>query len=334
MENLEGLNWEDFSPTPDDDRELQKIRKSIRKRNWFVILTSILLVAVLAVGVFYVGIPALESQYWDPTVRTYSGTTTDLEYAAVAFAELFCPNQRVASVWTTKTGFASYDLTVQFYAKADEYNSSFQYATLEKGELNFPSGFWSNSDTVFLADVPEPGSRRELMHQLEELPNSYTRIRAAVTFMEDMSGSDFEQWYANLLTSPYFANVRIEWAGIRVEDEDGHLLYPYSGVNDSVMHTDYAINRVYPDFVHRGGELESHYKSLLQYSLDQQKAGTGITSDFVSEDYYEKALAYVAENGVSCYGCYITCKPGELYKLINTGIFSKVIVTNCWMDVG
>lgn len=98
MENKEELNWEDFSPAPDDPGELKKIKKSIRKRHWLTVLTSVVLVAVLIFGAIQYGIPALESRYWNPTESTYLEGIPDIELTMVTYNELFGMGQNILSI--------------------------------------------------------------------------------------------------------------------------------------------------------------------------------------------------------------------------------------------
>ena len=108
MENLDSMNWENLPSPADYQKELKKIRKSLRKRNAFIVLTSLVLAAVLLLGTVQYAIPALERRYWDPRTVSY-GTErgTDLDMVLAAYSDLFCPTTLFQGTQVSHTGFAS-----------------------------------------------------------------------------------------------------------------------------------------------------------------------------------------------------------------------------------
>lgn len=326
-------HWETPAPLPDMEQELKRIRRDLRRRSWKIVLTSIMLVIAILFTAIQYGIPTLEAQYWNPKTCSYSEETTDLEYALHAFSELFCAQQRVANMFTTKTGFATYEITVQLLAEEGERSNTFLTTSLCKGKLDFPLGFWNTSDTL-TALRDSSITKQNLKAQLATLPNNFIRLRAYVSFSEDISMDELLEFKVNTLFSPNMNNVQIEWVGIRTDDEE-NIHHPLSGINlNKVSTADASINQTYPAFIDDRSDYENHYISLLKYSLDQQKAGTGISSVFINDDFYEKALNYVEENGVMSYGCFLTASPGELYHLLDNDLISTATITDSWLDIG
>lgn len=150
MENFESMNWEN-PPTPAEyEKELKKIRRSLRKRNSLIVLTSLVLAAVLLFGTVQYGIPALESRYWDPRTVSYGTEAgTDLDMVLAAYTDLFSPTTYFQGTRVNHTGFASYSVTIKY---RDELTNELyeSYGTIEKGALFIPHGVW---DTVAHTEV-------------------------------------------------------------------------------------------------------------------------------------------------------------------------------------
>jgi len=63
-------NWNETVPLPEDDAELLKIRKELKKRNQKTILTSLLLAAVLLFTSIYGIVPMVRSCIGAPSIAT------------------------------------------------------------------------------------------------------------------------------------------------------------------------------------------------------------------------------------------------------------------------
>ena len=342
MENIENMDWEDFSPSPEDSGELRKIQKIIRKRNWSIVLTSITLVAALIIASLYVGIPTLESHYWDPTVSTYSEHITDLSFAVRAYSELFVPEYTVLSADVTKTGFAAYDLSLL----AVDYRNSNEYAhyngTLIKNELNVPDGLW---DYCIIGAFANDGFSSDTystinstIDLLKQLPD-YVKVRAIVSFPEDINMWGVQELQSLLHATGTPGRDTIEWVAIRHCEEENNE-YPLCGMKPYTTSTVYNmvgnINDSYPYFYinrYTKDTLEQHFTSLLQYSADQLSKGTGIVPEYsdLEDEYYRAVLDYVEENGVYSYGCTITTSANTLLKLREMGTISEIYILDIWI---
>ena len=71
MEKMDDQNWENTPSLAENEKELRKIRRNLRKRNALLVLTSLILAAVLLFAAVRYAVPALESLYWDPRTVSY-----------------------------------------------------------------------------------------------------------------------------------------------------------------------------------------------------------------------------------------------------------------------
>lgn len=334
-------NWENTPPLPDAEAELKKIRKDIRKRNWKIVLTSLVLAAAILIGTVQFAIPAAEKLYWNPETYTYSDNCTDLTAAMAAYAELFCPDQRVINVYSSRNGFASYDLTVAMYDDSNfRGNTNYQAASLERGNLTFPIGFWETTPTDVFAQDVEPffdygdDFNSITLEKLSQLPD-FIQVRAAVIFPEDL---DIAQ-LIDLRSELRGIGGVVDWVGIRISEEEATSsplcgMKPYGGqvISDE-------INEEYPFFRITTGfrypyVIEQHFKSLLQLSIDQINASTGLLPENCDNaSYYSDALAYVEENGVYTYGCYLVGSAQMFLDLIDSGTICRVYLEDAWISL-
>ncbi len=312
--------------TPEFKKELKRIRRRLRRRNFCLVLTSLVLTAALAFGILRFVVPALEKQYWDPSVQNYDQYDSDLTLTMSAYAELFCPDQIICYVNATRTGFAAYTLSVSQWHTKDHGDVSYLNAALDKGELSFSPGFWEYvPGNVFeRACLPEYDMGEEFDQRtrdsLATLPE-YIHVQAAVSFPEDLTMEEIRDLFYRL------EGGMVDWVGIRVCDMDRQV-YPLCGMKPTsggIIRE--QINESYPDFdIKTSNSAEayaSHFKALLQYSLDRVNEGTGISPNSYL-DYYREALDYVNENGVTSYGAYITASPQTLLELQAEGIISQI----------
>lgn len=336
---LQEVDWEPL-PTEesDTDGEMRLMRRKLRRRNALTVLTSLVLVAVIGLGTVYIGIPAAEQLYWDPTQSSY-GTPydTDLELMLAAHAELFCPDVNIASVTAERTGFACYDLSIRYWNGFRGGDLLFADGTVHKGKLTIPDGllqhcsvniFDRGTHPFFPADENRNQSVRQTLSQLPE----YITLVAAVSFPQDKTMQELMAFQDSLL------NGQIRWAAIRngpLEEQllplCGMYLFPFGSVRTQ-------INDRYPCLDSKSLEttpenLETHFKSLLKFSADQAAAGTGIEVNGHGQCYYTQVLSYVKENGVYSYGCYVVGTPETFLRLLDSGAVSQVWIEDAWISI-
>jgi len=364
MDKIENMDWENTPSPAEYEKELKKIRKSLRKRNVLIVLTSLVLAAALLLGTVQYGIPALESRYWDPRTVSY-GTEkgTDLDMVLAAYTDLFSPTTDFQGTRVNHTGFASYSVTIKYRdERTNELHES--YGTIEKGELFIPHGVW---DTVAHTEVGDYWmdaygydpkiieiNRKFTIEKLTPLPE-YIQVAAFITFTEDKSLTElfrFREELANRKMDPY-NDTGYFWTAIRHTNEmDNSVRCGFT----SGSYTDQfpEANEQYPAFSEwkayedrnigyeqlrtKEETYTAHFKSLLKFMDDQLKNGTGIpapasSTGEVDLDYYAKALAYVEENGVNAYGCYIIASPQHLLEIMEREDVLYVQLDGGWLFI-
>ena len=330
--------WETALPAPTaPDGEIGKVRKSLRKRNVLLVLTSLILAAALLLGTIYVVIPALESAYWDPATASY-GTFTDLELMLAAQTELFSPRTRIDGIQSTKTGFAAYNLTIRYWDPYHFTDLFYTSATLAENSLILPQAI-TDANPLNLFDratypfyETDESQKQSTADTLSVLPE-YVTVLAAVSFTEDMSMEEI------LALESTLNDGSLGWIGIRTSPENEQLIplcgmdvHPYgkvrTGANDAYPCLDIKGMEITPEV------LETHFISLLRFSADQVAAGTGIDRRYrIDTLYYDQVLDFVEENGIYSYGCYITGTPETFLALLESGAVSQVIILDAWLDI-
>lgn len=332
--------WDDtptMVSTPTE--EIRQVRKSLRKRNVLIVLTSLVLTAALLLGMVYVGIPAMETFYWDPSTISY-GTpySTDLELMLAVYDELFCPDVNIAGVTETKTGFAAYDILVQYWNAYRGGDSLYAMGKIEKGGLTLPAGFLRQCPINIFdrATYPfyeaSPGSQQKVRDKLFCLP-AYVTVVAAVSFPEDKSMEEVLQFRDTLVDGS------VGWTAIRTSPLDEQML-PLCGMDlyqSGSVRTE--VNEYYPcldtkEMEMSAENLEMHFKSLLQFSADQVKAGTGIAEEhYFNQCYYTQVLEYVEEKGIFSYGCYVSGTPETILALLDSGAVTQVWIEDIFIAI-
>ena len=332
--------WEEEPLVPTaSPEELNQVRISLRKRNTRLVLTSLVLTTALLLGILLVGIPAVEALYWDPTVASYgSNYSTDLEVMLAVYAELICPEVNIIGVGSTKTGFASYDISIQYVDAHKGGDNHFATGSIVRNELTVSPGVLTSCAVNIFDRATYPfyaqndNLKQRTLEQLSALPE-YITVVAAVSFPEDKSIAEVLEFEDGLL------NGNVGWTGIRSGPLDeqvlplcGMNLSPFGAVRDN-MNTAYPCLALFEEEC-TPEDWETHFKSLLRFSADQRAAGTGIQLRYPQASdrcYYTEVLEYVEENGVYSYGCYVSGTPATILALIDSGAVSQVWIQDLWI---
>ena len=343
--------WEEEPLVPAaPPEEMQQVRKSLRRWNTRQVLTSLVLTAALLLGIFFVGIPAAESFFWDPTVASYGEYySTDLEIMLAAYTELVCPSVNILGVNATKTGFASYDISISYM---DAHKGGNYYATgsIVRSELTVAPGVLQTCAANIFDRATYPfysldeESKQNTYERLSALPE-YITVLAAVSFPEDKSMAEVLEFQDSLIDGS------VGWTAIRATCLDTQM-YPLCGMNLSPFGAVRAnANESYPCLDMKAEEStaenwETHFKSLLQFCIDQRDAGTGIDLRYPYRDtnypfdigtqgkencYYTNVLEYVEENGIYSYGCYVVATPETFLELLDSGAVTQVWIQDVWI---
>lgn len=343
MENRDNLDWDEFTPPVDSETEMLQIQKSLRKRNWKIILTSLALGIALLMAFMCVAMPLAERLYWSPMDSTLDQYYTDLNLVLRAYTELFMPGKSVTFL-CTDVGFADYELHMTLYDVVRDEDDYFT-GRLHRGNLGFDIPFFEDLTLGLFRSVqfpevyPEEALERELAEvcaTLEELPE-YVTLEAAVSFPEDLT-------MAQLMEILEFDFLNLEqklnviWAAIRTQGPNPENLHRTIGISFTRSYSNGGINETYPQFelTHyepTGLTLEEHFKSLLKFSSDQMVKGHAVIR-WNNSDFYQDVLAYVEENGVKTYGCIVTGSPKALLSLLDSGTIQNLQLMDAWIDVG
>lgn len=323
-------------PRWEPDGEIRAIQKTIRRRNWKIISTSVVLAAVLlAVSVFGI-IPWAESLYWNPDETTYKDRT-DLEITMNAYTELFTPGYDTSFVTDHRTGFASYELEIRLVSTAQD-EVFIARGSLERNDLHLdylfekPEGKnYVISDWRLPVSAPTPSETEALRERLRTL-SDYIRLEAAVSFTEDLSMEEL----LNFWRDAQELSMDITWVAVRsmeLTDEwtpvcgmnfGGGTYYPLVDLDYRCFNGPAAMN---------AESLEHHFMSLLQYSADQVEKGRGI-APYGEEGLYADILDYVKENGVETYGVVVTASPQVLLELMDHDLVRNIRLIDGWIDIG
>ena len=131
--------------------------------------------------------------------------------------------------------------------------------------------------------------------------------------------------------------MRITWVAIRATEPTSEWttvcgMSPFNGgpVFDG-MYRDYPYFNIAS--VHDSGQVEQHFKSLLQYSSDQVNKGRGIAR-YDDWNIYQNTLDYVEENGIKSYGVVVMGTPEHLLEVMDHELILDVDLTDGWLDIG
>lgn len=333
-EHLDG-EWETAEIIEAPQEDMKKVRKNLRRRSTATVLTCFILAAALILGAL-----GVEKLFWDPEVNTHNiEYTNDLALTLIAYSELFSPSQIVTGFVPERTGFASYTLSVQMWENHNMMDINYRTGSLKFNQLEFPSGFWDYESATVFARSSYPVytmSENQMQHtreNLERLPE-YVLIRGRVSFPEDLTMEQLLEFRDSL------GEGYIGWVGIRNAPEDRQC-YPLCGMKPFMGGIVWdQVNEYYPYFDLKSTEtsaenLETHFKSLLQLSLDQYNSGKGINVGWnMYDNYYEGVLDYVEENGIMTYGCYVVGSPQLFLELLDNCTASQIWIESAWIDVG
>ena len=325
-------NWEDIPSFPDAEAELKQIKKSLNKQKLKTILISLVSAAILVLVGLYGILPAVEKCYPTP----YGDHLREM---LIAYYELTNPGKTV-SISYGKTGFAAYDL---FLTRKDTTSGEkdILHGTLTRGTLELDIPFYDRelAEVYLWSGFDHPDDvwehfREDTVTKLQELPE-YITVEAVVLFPEDLTMSQVME--LDYKYGLHRVNVNLHWLAVRCCDKDAENPLPTFGFSMS-PNGSLDLNERYPDLCSYntkidGSHMAQHFKSLLQFSMDQVEKGLGIISRRGDESLYQTALTYVEENGVNTYGGLATGTPSGLLKLLEDGIIENLILTDAWIDV-
>lgn len=244
----------------EESEETVNIRKLVNQRLAKVVMTSVLIVVLLYVGIFY-GITSLvDSFYYDPTATTsyddQEYPASDFSFDMKAYVSLNLPGYTLSSFTTEEAqGFGVYETS---YLLRNLYSNDLQrhFIDFHRGKRrNFDDGIFSNANRFEIWDgsrrihnpvTGEEGDMTEEHHQSElyrknevtldylENLNPLSYVSMSIVFEDDLNMEEFYE------LSREFQMLDFKWVGVRTiepganwnENQPNHLIGFNPNVND------------------------------------------------------------------------------------------------------
>lgn len=309
--------------------ELKNVKRSLRKRSRNIIAISVAVVFVLALLANFAAVPLLNKLYYNPMTKENDPYSYDIDFSLAAYTELHQAGYSYGSTLVENTGIGKYAMTL-IRNDLSTGNQEYLTAALYKNNLTMPYSFTTGnlSANIFArASYPvynlDPQNKENFIKKLKNLPD-YIGVTAAVSFSKDLT-------MGQLLDMMTGSKVSFLWTGIRNAPENIQR-YPLCGMDLTATGIVYEqINNKYPAFelaaIHsdegtfRAADYETHFTSLLQYSIDHADFLKALNAD---ASYYPSVLDYVKKNGVKTYGVLVRGPAAEILALMDTGIVSQI----------
>lgn len=321
----------------DQQEELQKIDRSMKKRGRRIIAIAVV-IACVVMGALTAFQPAISKVIWyDPTEQDLQQYSYDISCHLAVLAELTMPEVQMESVMITEKGWGQYDLQVQ----QREWSSGeylWEDGTVTRGKIQLKSNVYQYSViNAFSRGTAEFGNSvmtesAKAKAALADLPE-YLKMEAYVSLGKDWTMEELENFAAQ-------QDGYLGWVGVRTSPEDQQFL-PLMGFDaDSSGYIWENVDAAYPFYelsMHEDVPLaeawEKHFLALLQYSIDHgdfyarlnQSNDHGSTCQMVQE--------YVTENGVKTYGFLYYGTPAEMRKLLENEDVEGIYVTDYQLRV-
>ena len=313
--------------------ETARIKKSVNKRLRKVVFSSVAAVILLIFMIFFVISPFVDSLYYNPAKVSVGNNYHDIDFDMKAITELNMPEYAPSTVYVEKKGFGIYDLN---YSYRNIFTDEVYKADsiIRRGEI-YSADIGLFQDGNMFLDIKHPireqkyiyEQKERVLEHIEQLnPSSY--VSAGITFhndltMEELSG--LEKMYPN---------IEFVWAGIRTDLPENtamdligiHLRTGSMLVDDKVEEKyrafnilEWLVNPVGSDNGSVSIEAQAyalHYKSLLEYVLDREKAVNAIERKSWKYEFYQSALNYAKEYGVKTYGVLVFAEAKDLVELV------------------
>lgn len=361
----DGMAIESTSPVPDEETSdtLKKIKKSITKRNWRLIVSAVAVVICLALVLQFAAKPLLNQLFYDPKKSSYDPQTSDFGICLSAYTELHFPGKQFYNLITANKGIGSYDLTI---VRGDSLTVGLEYlpATLQREKITLPQEFWQfPMANAFTRGVSYSGAEHtkeglpDKIAYLKKLPD-YVTVKAALSFQKDLSmeelaalqmQSDLPILWVAVRNANYYtdADLSNQAAGesaastdttVEINDPFPFQLLPQIGFEPDGTGVYFEqINNSYPDFEisairsdsdsrKNGALYESHFKTLLRVMTDHPDFLKILDPIGDLETYYQTVQSFITANGIRTYGVTVLGSPSEILRLCEQAEIEGIFV--------
>lgn len=314
--------------------ETIKLKKSVNKRLNKVVFTSLALIIGFLLIVFFLISPLIDSLYYNPSKISVGEIDKDISFDMNVITELNMPGYKSSGVHVERNGFGTYEI---YYSYTNLFNNEAYKinSKIKRGKI-YPVYYDNFEINSMFSDVKYPnredrfinGEKERVMEHIKEL-NPVSYISAGITLEKDLT---MDELYHLEIKYP---EIEFIWAGIRTDShkKESKSIIGIQLLGSNGVYSDDLIEEKYRAFsilewltnpVSSGKSdmslvaqaYELHYKSLLQYVIDREKAVNLIEVSPWKKEFYQSAQNYANEQGIKTYGLLIYAQAQDLIELV------------------
>ncbi len=324
---------------PTADAEAKRVKHAVNRRLVFIILSSVLLVAALALLAVFVGLPMYDRAFYDPNegYQNRFGTTQFLADVS-AYTELHFPGMITGSAKAEPLGMGEYDITIHQWSTFGG-NDVFYRDRIVRGKAqNALYEFYHFPAINVFYDIGGASEKQDAesysyyVDELKRLPET-AWVSAYISFAQDI---DMRQLAA---LKQRYVGIGFRWVAVRVTDDRFFgTQIGFEPTGSGIVIEDLVPKDKYPAFelaeCERGPNgyspetLEAHFKTLVQYLADRDGfvRAMGEVNNIRPGGYYREVLDYVNQKGVKSYGMLVNGHVGDILQLLDEDITGSVFV--------
>lgn len=320
-------------------------RRLVKKVLWILLV----LLGIGGVG-FYVTQQLMDRYYYNPTVAMEGNRTPDLSTYELLYKELIFPDYEMTSASVEHVGSANYRLNYQYQHVYSDNKNNVEYTyEIIRGKRNYvptnpllqqqtyPTPYWlfDKSEGLHYKD--------SALEKVKKMPKS-SSVYGYYAFKEPLTPDQLISWFG----SPHLKETKIDltWLSVKTQDENAleegesprrtgmNLWNSYPLQYGNLAYRE--LNRDYPELFPQAFDgtragytaetYEAHYRSLLQYLIDEKEKLNYISYDpFMTAEDFQEALDYVNEHGVEIDGVYVA---GNVEAFIQYAETQEVFLTD------
>lgn len=331
----------DFMTIRESDNQKEetiKIKKSVNSRLRKVVLTSVAVVLIMVLGIFFIVSPIIDSLYYNPSEVSMGEHLSNIYFDLTAFTELNLPGYAIAGIVGSESlGFGEYNIyfgrhnifTGETNNISTKIKRDMRIGNYEDffGENYFNFGFETIRNPDFFESQHVKEKKERVMDHIKKLsPVSYVSVY--LTFEKDLT---MEEFYDMAMK---YSDIKFAWIGIRTAPKNEAVEYitGFSAIpNAGSIAGDRLDEDRYPAFQlvdwlrsntkPRNQSIwpesyELHYTSLLRYMITRKEAVNALDHNPLKSQYYQSALDYVEEHGVKTFGVLVYANAEDIMGLV------------------
>lgn len=346
--------WDSLEQSPlKEDAPTISYGKMKRQTNRRLIkkVLSILLVLIGIGGVgFYVAQQLMDRYYYNPMVTMEGNRISDLTTYQMLYNELTNPDYDMVEAEVTHIGPANYQLRYQYqHVYPDQVKNEEATYQILRNERIYPQKNLLIDKRLY-SFLPWGIDRSEGLHykdyaleKVKKMPES-SSLYGYFMFKDSLTPEELITWFGN----PHMkdSNIELTWLSVQTQDEKTlenfemprklgmNLWSSYQLKYDNLGYNE--LNLTYPELFpqasngvatgYKGETYEEHFRSMLQYLIDEQEKIDYISSNyFTNAEDFQEALDYINEHGVKIDGVYATANVEAFIQYAET---EEVLLTD------